>query len=250
MVDLLRCFSRHPDNSVSSVGQITYPTLLWKRSLELCEGSLSADELDVTACVLDGLHRRARGAFGCPFWRHGTRCALAARQQVPPATSGREMGGDRAMGRAAQLGLSVDVTRSFEGFCFFSGSRQPSLCDGNRHVSLLGAHACFFISLCLLFASVGQASARTVASLSWTWFTSLLTHRLVLLCIDAHCFIFWDLPGDVLAAPESALGLDRCDTSLSLSLCPTPGYKLPVGLVITPTRYLLFKRADQYLVNV
>ena len=24
------------------------------------------------------------------------------------------------------------------------------------------------------------------------------THRLVLLCIDAHCFIFWDLPGDVI----------------------------------------------------
>ena len=30
--------------------------------------------------------------------------------------------------------------------------------------------------------------------------------------------IFWDLPGDVLAAPESASGLDRCNTSLSLSL--------------------------------
>ena len=26
-------------------------------------------------------------------------------------------------------------------------------------------------------------------------------------------FVFWDLPGDVLAAPESALGLDRCNTS-------------------------------------
>ena len=38
------------------------------------------------------------------------------------------------------------------------------------------------------------------------------------LCIDAHCFNFWDLPWDVLAAPESALGLDRCNTSLSLSL--------------------------------
>ena len=72
---------------------------------------------------------------------------------------------------------------------------------------------------CLLFASVGQASARTIASLPCTLFPSLLTHRLVLLCIDAHCFIFWDLPGDVLAAPESALGLDRCYTSLSLSLC-------------------------------
>ena len=30
---------------------------------------------------------------------------------------------------------------------------------------------------------------------------SLLTHRLVLLCVDAYCFVFWDLPGDVLAAP-------------------------------------------------
>ena len=82
----------------------------------------------------------------------------------------------------------------------------------------LGARACFFISLCLLFASVGQAPARTIASLPRTLFTSLLTHRLVLLCIDAHCFIFWALPGDVLAALEPALGLDRCNTSLSLSL--------------------------------
>ena len=69
----------------------------------------------------------------------------------------------------------------------------------------LGAHACFFISLCLLFASVGQASASIIASLTWTLFTSLLTHRLVPPCVDAYCFVTWDLPGDVLAAPESAL---------------------------------------------
>ena len=37
-------------------------------------------------------------------------------------------------------------------------------------------------------------------------------------CLADICFIFWALPGDVLAAPESALGLDRCTTSLSLSL--------------------------------
>ena len=61
------------------------------------------------------------------------------------------------------------------------------------------------MSRCLLFASVGQASARIIASVTWTLFSSLLTHRLVLLCVDAHCFIFWDLPGDVLAAPDSAL---------------------------------------------
>ena len=29
-------------------------------------------------------------------------------------------------------------------------------------------------------------------------------------------FHLWDLPGDVLAAPESASGLDRCNLSLSL----------------------------------
>ena len=51
-----------------------------------------------------------------------------------------------------------------------------------------------------------------------------LTHRLVLLCIDAHCFILWDLPGDVLAAPESALWLDRCNTSLSLSFQTMKGW--------------------------
>ena len=34
-------------------------------------------------------------------------------------------------------------------------------------------------------------------------------------------FHLWDLPGDVLAAPESASGLDRCNLSLSLSLCST-----------------------------
>ena len=59
------------------------------------------------------------------------------------------------------------------------------------------------------------------ASLPWTLFTSLLIHRLVLLCIDAHCFILWDLPGDVLAAPESALGLDGVILLSLLSLRPT-----------------------------
>ena len=29
----------------------------------------------------------------------------------------------------------------------------------------------------------------------WSLFMSLLTHRLVILCVDAYCFIFWDLPG-------------------------------------------------------
>ena len=50
--------------------------------------------------------------------------------------------------------------------------------------TILGAHACFLVSLCLLFASVGQALVRIIASLPQTLFTSLLTHRLVLLCID------------------------------------------------------------------
>ena len=58
-----------------------------------------------------------------------------------------------------------------------------------------------------MFASVGQASARISASLTWSLFTSLLTHRLVLLCVDAYWFIFWDLPGDVLAAPGAVPAL-------------------------------------------
>ena len=36
-------------------------------------------------------------------------------------------------------------------------------------------------------------------------------------------FRLWDLPGDVLAAPESASGLDRCNISLSLSLSLSAG---------------------------
>ena len=56
-----------------------------------------------------------------------------------------------------------------------------------------------------LFASVGQASTRIIDSLTWSLFISLWTHRLVLLCVDAYCFILWDVPGDVLAAPESPL---------------------------------------------
>ena len=36
-------------------------------------------------------------------------------------------------------------------------------------------------------------------------------------------FHLWNLPGAVLAAPESASGLDRCNLSLSLSLLPTDG---------------------------
>ena len=50
---------------------------------------------------------------------------------------------------------------------------------------------------------------------------SVLTHRLVL-CADANCFVFWDLPGDVLAAPELALcgwiGVIRFSLSLFLSM--------------------------------
>ena len=38
-------------------------------------------------------------------------------------------------------------------------------------------------------------------------------------------FHLWDLPGDVLAAPESASGLDRCNLSLSLSLSPDRSQK-------------------------
>ena len=53
---------------------------------------------------------------------------------------------------------------------------------------------------------------------------SLLTLRLVFLCVDAYCFIFWDLLGDVLAAPASALcgwiGVILVTLSLVCMQCP------------------------------
>ena len=74
-----------------------------------------------------------------------------------------------------------------------------------------------------LFASAGQASATIIASLTWTLFTSLLAHRLVLDIIDAHCFICWDVPGDVLAAPESGLCGWTGVILLSLYISPPQG---------------------------
>ena len=55
---------------------------------------------------------------------------------------------------------------------------------------------------------------------------SLLTHRLVLLCVDAYCFILWDLPEDVLAAPDSAL-------------CPWIGVKLLSSLSLFQPAWLI-----------
>ena len=72
-----------------------------------------------------------------------------------------------------------------------------------------------------LFTSVGQASARFIDAFSWSLFMSLWTHGLVNLCVDAYCFIFWDLPGNVLAAPASALCGWIGGTLLSLTLSPS-----------------------------
>ena len=181
--------------------------------------------------------RRSRGVRG------GGRCAGIGAVMAGGGGAGRWCGaklreaGRKKQKRRAQAprGREREVT-SLGLVCFPPIVPWPALCVCVRTCVLLccssclwyiwnsnhilGSHACFFISLCLLFASVGQAPTRIIASLLWTLFTSLLTHRLVLLCIDAHCFIFWDLPGDVLAAPEPALWLDRCSTSLSLSLAP------------------------------
>ena len=169
-----------------------------------------------------------------PALRHG-RPAPGARQCGGPATEQgcRDGGGGGREGK----GLAADLHPACLSFVVMNAwclplsllrcfTQRPTLYHGIcQGVSL--EHVLASISLCcLLFASVGQASARTIASLPWTVFTSPLTHRLVLLCIDAHCFIFWALPGDVLAAPESALGLDRCNTSLSLSLLAAPASAL------------------------
>ena len=78
--------------------------------------------------------------------------------------------------------------------------------SGSYHLNML-AYLCLFVS-CLNHCLPGFGTKHD--SLTRSLFMSLLTQRqpydrLVLLCADAYCFIFWDLPGDVLAAPESAL---------------------------------------------
>ena len=58
----------------------------------------------------------------------------------------------------------------------------------------------------ILLAGVTRgAGTHVLATTSSRNITTRLTHRLVLLCDDAHCFIFRDLPGDALAAPASPL---------------------------------------------
>ena len=78
---------------------------------------------------------------------------------------------------------------------------------------------------------------------------SLLAHRLVFLCVDAYCFLFWDLPGDVLAAPESAtcawigvilLSLSVLHTSLSLSHALRGWNRCAIRLLFVKRVYTLF----------
>ena len=88
--------------------------------------------------------------------------------------------------------------------------RYIKLMGGSPHlISQIGWNRCN-LSIYLSWGAWG--------SLTWSLFMSLLTHRLVLLRVDAYRFVFWDLPGDVLAAPEPALCGWIGKTSLSLSL--------------------------------
>ena len=54
------------------------------------------------------------------------------------------------------------------------------------------------IEVIYLYVYLSIQSFGIIASLIWSLFTSPLTRRLVLLCVDAYCIVFWDLPGDVL----------------------------------------------------
>ena len=75
---------------------------------------------------------------------------------------------------------------------------------------------------------------------------ALLTHRLDLFFVDAYCFIFWDLPRDVLVAPESALcGWIGVLLSLSLSLRPAPVSPAP-SQPLTPPRSVPSGRTDPF----
>ena len=78
-------------------------------------------------------------------------------------------------------------------------------------------------------------SQRIIASLDLGFF-----HVSIDSCVDAYYFIFWDLPGDVLAAPESALCGWRGVRLLSLSLLVTreakrgydEGFRVPASWII------------------
>ena len=50
-------------------------------------------------------------------------------------------------------------------------------------------------------------------------------------CVSVNCFIFWDVPGDVLAAPESAL-CGWIGVVLSLSSLPHPEVNLYRGKAV------------------
>ena len=57
-------------------------------------------------------------------------------------------------------------------------------------------------------------------------------------------FHLWDLPGDVLAAPETASGLDRCNISLSLSLSLSLSADRGSTCSHQPLRLLLARRTQ------
>ena len=79
----------------------------------------------------------------------------------------------------------------------------------------------------------------------------LLTHRLVFLCVDVHCFVFWDVPGDVLAAPAS---IETIETIENRSLrCPGGGVHRPIGASASPRlqpRWAAFGRARHLIAHL
>ena len=142
--------------------------------------------------VSDGVVAGRRACLGRGRTRPAPRSVPVQGRQRARAVVRRRRGAGRGGGGAAASGGDAGGGGAMPG-----GARMT---DGGRAPPALCPH-----------------------SLTWSLFMSLLTHRVIFLCADAYHFISWDLPGDVLAAPASALCGWNGVILPSLSLC-LPGY--------------------------
>ena len=102
----------------------------------------------------------------------GQACRPRERGSTTHSAGGKRQAraGGRGEGAAGVLWAGTrHLSRVFEPNGPWAHVRPP---PGSSVHFITGAHACYITSLCLLFASVGQASARITASLPWTLFTS------------------------------------------------------------------------------
>ena len=174
--------------------------------------------------------RRAARAAAAPLLFEGSRAVAAARLHHTAAQARPEL--ETAASRFPILhtiyvcSLSVSVSVSAYFTCEYKWANPctnpcsvvecwvnrwlPVVRDYKRCVEVLRGH----VSLPLPAGRAAQWRGGDACSAERRH-----QHRLIGLSsfVLMTLFHLWDLPGDVLAAPESASGLDRCNLSLSLS---------------------------------